>query len=351
MDELNLLEDLHREIPGPSAAETARARARLFTAISDPRYAAPRPSVTARGLAVLRRLARPRLWAPVGAAAAVTAVVITAVLITAPTAGPGPQAHRLGSSPRPITAAYVLDKAASAAARQIPGQGPFFVSEAEFISPDRPPAKPYLSAVWSSQGGDVITGFPHAESSPPLPWPITLSQVRHLPSDPVRLLADLAKTRGIAGPPNYVEFWAVCMILAYFPVSPPQRAALYRAVATLSGLRLVSRARDPLGRVAAEVYGIAGKTGPYVSSEVMFFDPATGDLLDYEMYHAFGPITERRCSATPELIALLASGYVGTVVQLPPGAPLSPKPVAQAAVRGCPPVGGPQPTAPARSRS
>jgi hypothetical protein len=357
MDELNLLRDLHRAIPGPSAAEAARARAQLLTAMGDPRSAAPRRLVTARRLAFLKRLARPRLWAPVGAAAAVTAVVITAVTITA---APGPLTSRPSSARPKMAAAYALNEAASAAARQIPGHGQFFATEVELISPAGPSAKPSVatvwwgsSAVWMSGGGPALTGFPHGLEPPYMAFPSTfLDQVQQLPDSPVPLLADLAKmTRGIPGPTTFVEFWAVCIILAYFPASPALRAALYRAAATLPGLRLATRARDPLGRVGAEVYGLSGTTGQLVSSEIAFFDPSSGALLDYEEYRVGKAPAKPQCNSLSIQIALLASGYVGSRSQLPPGAPLSPKPVAQAAVRGCPSVGGPQPTAPARSRS
>jgi hypothetical protein len=186
-----------------------------------------------------------------------------------------------------------------------------------------------------------------------MPWPITfLDQVRQLPGDPGRLLADLAKmTRGIAGPTRFVEFWAVCVILAYFPASPALRAALYRAAAMLPGLRLVTRARDPLGRVGAEVYGLSGTTGQLLSSEIAFFDPSSGALLDYEVYRVDKAPAKPQCNSLSTQIALLASGYVGSRSQPPPGAPLSPEPVAQPAAHGCPPPGGPQPSAPARSRS
>jgi hypothetical protein len=356
MDELNLLQDLHREIPGPSAAEAAAARARLLTAIGDPRSAALCRLVAARRPAVLKRLARPRLWAPVAAAAAVTAIVITAVSITT---APGPPAIRSGSARGTITATYALKEAASAAVRQIPGHGQFFATEVELISPARPSAKPVMATVWWgnsavrwNRGGAALTGFPYGTVSS-MPWPITfLRQVPQLPGGPVQLLADLAKmTRGIAGPTRFVEFWAVCMILAYFPASPALRAALYRAAATLPGLKLIPRARDPLGRVGAEVYGLSGTTGGSLSSEVAFFDPATGALLDYQVYRVGQAPAEPQCSSfLSAQIALLASGYVGSTSQLPPGAPTSPEPVAQPAAHGCPSTGGPQPSAPARSR-
>jgi hypothetical protein len=358
MDELNLLEDLHRQIPGPSATEAARARARLLTAIDDLQSAAPRRPLTARRLAGPGWLARPRVWLPVGAAAAVTAV-ITAVSVLAPAVAPGRQTGGPGSAHRPTAAALALNEAASAAARQFPGHGQFFVSEAEIISPIRPSVQPYVStarwsrsAVWWNGDGDAMTGIPHGQNPVFPPWPITLGQAQQLPSDPVRLLADLAGiTHHISGPTRYLQFWAVSIILAYYPVSPALRAALYRAAAMLPGLRLVSRARDPLGRVGAEVYGPSGTAGGLLSSEVIFFDPATGALLDYEVYRLEKASSKPQCSPSSEQIALLASGYVGLMTQLPPGAPLTPRPVDELAPHDCPPVGGPQPTAPARSRS
>jgi hypothetical protein len=350
VDDLTLLQDLHREIPGPSDAEAASARARLLAAIGEPRSRERRRTVITGRLTVLGRLARPRFWAPAGAAAAVTAIVITAVAIATPAVAPRPQTRQPVSAHRLTAAAYALDQAASAAARQVPGQGPVFVAEMEHIYPDRAGTKPGVGAVWWSSGGSVTQGFPQG-NSPFYAEPFTPAQVQHLPGNPGRLLAGLerlAETR-FRGPAELNEFWAVCVILATYPASPTVRAAVYRAAATLPGLRLVSRAHDFLGRPAAEVYGLTGTIGGMATSEVMFFDAATGAFLGFDVYRVDNPHSRPRCNPFSELIAMLSSGYVGSTSQLPPGAPLSPMPVVKSVVGRCPRPGAPQPSAPPRS--
>jgi hypothetical protein len=343
VDDLNLLQDLHREIPGPSAAEAASARARLLTVIGEPRSRAGR-NVAAGPLAVLRRCARLRLWAPAGAAAAVTAIVITAVSIAAPAAAPRGQTHRPARAHR-LTAAYVLDQAASAAARQVPGQGQYFVVELEEI---RPGMKPTLFAVWWNSAGIPTEGFPQA--SRPFTVPFTLGQVQHLPSNPRRMYADLENTLvHVVGPTEVTQFFAVSVILAAYPASPALRAEIYRAAATLPGLRLISRAHDFVGRPGAEVYGLTGNSDGMAISAVMFLDPATGTVLGYDVYNVDNPPSKPLCNTSSLQVAVLASGYVGSTSQLPPGAPLSPVPVVQSAVDRCPRPGAPQPSAPPRS--
>jgi hypothetical protein len=82
--ELTLFRDFRGDTPGPSAADTEAARARLFDAMAGEASNAPRLTSSRRRWAGLGRFARTRFWAPVAAAAAVTAVAITMVLLTAP---------------------------------------------------------------------------------------------------------------------------------------------------------------------------------------------------------------------------------------------------------------------------
>jgi hypothetical protein len=82
MDELTLLRNLDPDTPGPSPAETAAALARLLAAI-DAQPRASRPAASPSRLSFLERFARPRLWAPVAAAAAVAALAITGAVIAA----------------------------------------------------------------------------------------------------------------------------------------------------------------------------------------------------------------------------------------------------------------------------
>ncbi len=95
--ELTLFRDFRSDMPGPSAAETEAARARLLDAIADQPCAAPRPASQQRRWAWTRRFARRRFWAPVAAAVAVIAVAITMLLLAVPghttTPKPKPAMH------------------------------------------------------------------------------------------------------------------------------------------------------------------------------------------------------------------------------------------------------------------
>lgn len=90
MDELTLsheltqFRDFRSDTPGPSAAQTEAARARLLDAIAAHGRAVPRP---VRPRVWLGRFTRTRFWAPVAAAAAVTAVAITVALLAEPGSG------------------------------------------------------------------------------------------------------------------------------------------------------------------------------------------------------------------------------------------------------------------------
>ncbi len=89
--ELTLFRDFRSDTPGPSAAETEAARARLLDAIAGQGPAAARPASSRRRWACLGRFARPRFWAPLAAAVAVVAVAITMVLLAVPGSTPQKQ--------------------------------------------------------------------------------------------------------------------------------------------------------------------------------------------------------------------------------------------------------------------
>jgi hypothetical protein len=247
MDELTLLRNFDRDTPGPSPAETAAAWARLRAAIDAAQPGASQSTVSPRRLTFLKGFARPRFWAPVTAAAAVTAVAITAAVIAAA----GPRASRPGPAPAPLGAASMLREAAAAAARQPPGHGRYFVSETESVSTDRP-RHPYLQAYWMSNG---VRGWPAVV--PPLAGiSLTWEQLQHLPTAPDRLPAALGRQPLGWGnqPLAENEIATIVGLLEGAPASPALRSALYRAAALLPGMRLVLHTRDLIGRAATEVF-------------------------------------------------------------------------------------------------
>ncbi len=93
LDELTLFRDFRSDRGGPSSAETTAARARLLDAIADESFAPSRRMSWVRRMPWLRPFARTRFWAPLAAAAAVTAIAVTVSLLAAysPPATPAPK--------------------------------------------------------------------------------------------------------------------------------------------------------------------------------------------------------------------------------------------------------------------
>ncbi len=164
---------------------------------------------------------------------------------------------------------------------------------------------------------------------------------------PGPLLADIARVSGNMGQPLVnAEFNNVVGLLFESPSPPALRSALYNVAARLPGVTLVSNSRDLIGRTAAEVYlppGFPGNGG-----EALFFDPSGSAVLGVASLDG----SRLQCPPIWE-DAVLASGYVSSNHQLPPGAPRSPRPVTRAIrVPGCPKPSSAQPTAsPAPVRS
>jgi hypothetical protein len=122
--ELTLFRDFRGDTPGPSAAETEMARARLLDAMDAHRSAADRRKGR---WAWLGRFAQTRFWAPVAAAAAVTAVAITVALLAAPSPGrpaPHPSPASTHQPARPRHQTRHPGHSTRGAARSSAGQGP-----------------------------------------------------------------------------------------------------------------------------------------------------------------------------------------------------------------------------------
>jgi hypothetical protein len=356
MDELTLLRNFRHDAPGPSAAETAAARARLLKAIDDPQAGASRLTTSRRRAAVLGVLGRRKLWAPVAAAAAVTAVAMAAAVIAAA----GPQTARPVSPSGSRAAASMLREAAAAAARQPPGHGRYFAAEIETVDN---PGNPGLTCCdrsgvsvtiqWFGNGvigrlagldGRTIAEFPEGiyfGSYPRSPHGLTWAQLQRLPTAPRRLQAviaqasrsprivahrkpggrvEIAEGSGFGPPQVATEFGLIAELLAWAPAPPALRSALYQVDAMLPGLALVPHAWDPIGRVAAEVYMPAENT-PGADATALYFNPSTGAVLDLAAEPS-------RCSGVWGS-GVLASGYVSSDRQLPAGGVRAARPIGQ----------------------
>lgn len=344
MDELTMLRNFHRDTPGPSAAETAAARARLLDAIEDPQSGASRPRAPRRVLSVLGVFGRRKLWAPAAAAAAVTAVAIAAAVIAAP----GPQAARRAPASGSLSAAPVLRQAAAAAARQPAGHGRFFATEFENIDIYGSPPSGEVT-YWLGNGVSGRLAWLNGRYASSLPeaiifgYGLTWAKLQRLPTAPAELQADIARAVATleGGVPSAAySFSLIANLLARAPLSPALRSALYQVAARLPGLALVPHAHDLIGRAATEVY-MPARQLTIPTGQALYFSPSTGAALDVA---GLGPSPQ-----CPDIWqdAVLAAGYVSSKYQLPTGAVRTARPVPQPdAFPGCDvkPTGPPTPT-------
>jgi hypothetical protein len=262
----------------------------------------------------------------------VTAVAIAGAVIAAP----GPRAAAPASSPGSVTAASVLREAAAAAARQAPGHGRYFATEFENIDIYGSPPSGAVT-YWIGNGVDGRLAWLNGRYASSLPedimfgYGLTWAKLQRLPTAPGELQADIAKTiRTLEGRVSSAasSFSLIANLLARAPLSPALRSALYQVAARLPGLVVVPHTHDLIGRAATEVYVPSRFSIP--TGQALYFDPATGAVFDVA-----GTGQSPRC---PDMWqdAVLASGYVSTKYQLPPGALRAARPVPQlSAFPGC----------------
>lgn len=334
MDELTVLGEFRSDTPGPSIAETAAARDLLLAAMDDARTArAPRPRHRTAGAG----RAAHRVWLPVAALSCAAAVAIAAVLVMSP----GQRTNRPLPRPVALTAAYVLHKAASAAASQAAGHGRFFVSESEYIDPGNGRDAPAKRIIWIGNG---VKGRLGSSGIPPgISFGrrvITWAQLQRLPTAPGPLLAVIGRaSRNTGQPPAQADFGTIVGLLFESPTPPALRSALFIAASRLPGVTLVHNAHDLIGRAAAEVYMPPGFPGN--GGFALFFDPSTSAVLGTAELVG----SKAQCPPGSEY-AVLASGYVNSKYQLPPGAQRSLRPVTwPRSAPGCPEASSSQPSA------
>jgi hypothetical protein len=115
-------------------------------------------------------------------------------------------------------------------------------------------------------------------------FPITLAQVRALPSDPAKLKAAIARRLpGARGELlETITFENGIQVITQLPVSSAVRAGAYRMMASLPGVKALGEFTDPLGRK-----GQAVTMGADGSAEILhrvIIDPKTGLPLTTQMY-------------------------------------------------------------------
>ena len=345
MDELTLLGEFRSDAPGPTTAETAAARAMLLAAMEDVRSSPARATPSAHRIASGGRAGR-RFWFSAAALTCAAAVGIAAAAAVAP----GPRATRPKPKPVILAAAFTLRRAASAAASQAAGRGRFFVSESEYIIPGNGQDVPVTRTIWIGNGvtGRLVQGEHGSAAAIPPGMSlgrrtITWAQLQSLPTAPGPLLAVIASASRDNGQPLVqAEFDNIVGLLFESPTPPALRSALYLAAARLPGVALVPASHDLIGRAAAEVYVPPGFPGN--GGMALFFDPSTSAVLGVATLVG----SKVQCPPASEY-AVLASGYVNSKYQLPPGAPRGLKPVTwPSSAAGCPQPSSGQP-APTRA--
>lgn len=321
------LMDLRADVAGRAPEELHRARGQLLAEIQAERGSADssHPAFPSRGASRLRSTSRPRgasrppgarLHRPVllGATAAAAAAVLAVTLL------PGPAAHqgrpRISSpasraaAPAVLTAAYVLNRAASAAAassRPVPRPGQFIyvTSVTTYVASEIGPSgeKSWLyrtsRQIWQSVSGQragllqivdrgnvklpwgpvppVGSGDPAGWTSLPAsscpgaaPARSTYAFLASLPTDPGQLRAWLYRHPDGGNKPDVQAWTDIGDMLREMLVPPKLAAALFRVAATIPGATLVPHAANAVGR-----------TGVAVSRSGMelIFDPRTYQLI------------------------------------------------------------------------
>lgn len=145
---------------------------------------------------------------------------------------------------------------------------------------------------------------------------ISYAELRHLPTEPARLSAALERFAARyhvdqLSPQRDVRTairFVMLRELAELPSSASLRAALYRLLATTSGIHLLGRTRDSVGR-----YGMAVAVNVEDAQLELILNPATGELLQTSrtLLHR----SKAYSNQPPGLInraTYLASGIVGS---------------------------------------
>lgn len=299
------LEDLRADVTGRAPGELHRARGLLLAEIQAAAETGDHPRRT--------RWLRPTL---IGAAAAAAAAALTISLLPGPAIhGPRPGAGPASASPpasgpAELTAAYVLNRAASAAAassRPVPRPGQFIyvTSVTTYLSTEvgRSSSKSWLyrtsRQIWQSENGQqagllqivqhsnlklpwgpvppVVSGNPAEWISLPVtscpgtaPTRGTYAFLASLPTDPGRLRTWIYQHLNGDNRPDAQAWNDIGDMLREMLVPPKLAAALYRVAATIPGASVVPHATNAVGRDGV---------GVSRSGAALIFDPKTYQLI------------------------------------------------------------------------
>ncbi|CAO5227656.1 CU044_5270 family protein [Frankia sp. AgKG'84/4] len=244
------------------------------------------PDIASRARAWRRRQAR-KLAPAVVAAAAAAAVAVSAGVIPG-SGGDSPAAVTAAPAPAPPmqTVRFLSSMASVAAAQSAPRPDVFWY---ERVADETGPA----TESWESttQTGLLRAADPQ-QTSAIAPTaavtyfayePLTFAQMRALPLDPAVLAARMRATLRASGRAtgehrtgsDQEMFESVRYMLGWGQATPELRAALYRMLATLPGVRVLGQGTDPHGRRGSVIVVAL----PLGGVRAMLVDPADGRLL------------------------------------------------------------------------
>jgi hypothetical protein len=336
MNEIDLLQELRAELPGPRAESRASALGALAARIEQ----SQRPS--ARAVVPAWRRSRLRLAAVLAAVAALLVALPTLIL-----GGDGKVQPALGQVLRAAAAT-----AATQPAEPPPGPGQYFYTRSReaYLTTSVEATRawsvlvPRIRQTWIAANGagraravaakpEFLTagqrrawkaaGSPHLGSGGVEDFALSgqpFLDTSNLPTEPkaLRRLIEARKIPRVDGPPGEAEtFTLVGDMLRNTYLPPAFRAALYRVVAELPKVELRGEVKDPVGRTGI---GVAYTKGSITHE--LIFDPETSALLG-EREVAAHRIPELQVPAGTETgsVTYLESKVVDSLgKEAPPGA-------------------------------
>ncbi len=304
MNEMELVEDFCAAEPPPSPQRLATARATVAASIGDPELAGRAPAGRwVQGPGRTRVLSWPRLAIPGAVAGAVAIATAVAIVVAATVTGSGASRPPGGGTAGTRLAAYVLDRAATAAlAQPEPADGQFIYTSSKTVDSGRTGRAAFRVQTWLSVDGQKAsaTRWSHCmdvrqpsclleiQSGTNMPGYIpdrTYAVLRTLPTDPGTLLSYLEQHSTCLQPPGFgmkmssydAAYAEIYMILTSVLVLPPKfGAALFAAAAKIPGVTVLPHVVDAAGGqgiAVAMTYATGDATySPQVRHELIF-DP------------------------------------------------------------------------------
>jgi hypothetical protein len=293
MNEIDLLQELRADLPGPRAESRAAARGALVARIEQPQRGPEKAAVPAW------RRSRLRLVAVLAAVAALLVALPTLIL-----GGDGKVQPALGQVLRAAAAT-----AATQPAEPPPGPGQYFYTRSReaYLTTSVEATRawsvlvPRIRQTWIAANGagraravaakpEFLTvgqrrawkaaGSPHLGSGGVEDFALSgqpFLDTSNLPTQPkaLRRLIEARKILRVDGPPGEAEtFTLIGDMLRNTYLPPAFRAALYRVVAELPKVELRGEVKDPVGRTGIGVAYTKGST-----THELIFDPETSALL------------------------------------------------------------------------